>query len=54
MHELLDTLLKYVEQDIWCDLKTPFLESFGEPEELLEVLRELMIIVDAIQAEFDV
>jgi DNA anti-recombination protein RmuC len=54
MHELLDAIFKNVEEKVRSDLETPFFESLSQSQELLEVLREFVIIVDAIKAEFDI
>lgn len=54
MHKFLDAFLENIEQDIWCDLEAPLFESFCESQELLKVLRELVIIVYAIEAELDI
>lgn len=32
MHELLNTFLENVKQDIWCYLEAPLFEPLGEPE----------------------
>jgi hypothetical protein len=54
MHELLNTFLENVKQDIWCYLEAPFFESFGKPEQLLKILTQLMIIVNAVKAKLDI
>lgn len=54
MHKFLDAFLENIEQDIWCDLEAPLFESFCESQELLKVLRELVIIVYTIEAELDI
>jgi len=52
MHELLNTVIKNKEQMIRSDMKTPFFESLSKSQELLEILRKFMIIVDTIKAKF--
>jgi len=54
MHELLNTFLENVKQDIWCYLEAPLFESFGEPEKLLKILTKLMIIIDTVKAKLDI
>jgi hypothetical protein len=32
MHELLNTFLENIKQDIWCNLEAPLFEPLGKPE----------------------
>ena len=54
VHEFLDAIFENVEKNVRSDLKTPFFESFSQPQELLKVLRKFVIIVDTIEAELDI
>lgn len=51
MHELLDALLKYREEQVRGKLE-PLLKSLRKSEELLEVLGKVMIVVDAVETKF--
>ena len=54
VHKLLDVLLEDTEKQVWSDLEVPLLQSLRKAEQLLEVLREFMVIVDTIQTVFDI
>ena len=54
MHELFNTFLENVKQDIGCYLEAPLFKSLGEPQKLLKILTKLMIIINAVKAKLDV
>jgi hypothetical protein len=54
VHKLLDVLLEDTEKQVRSDLEVPLLQSLRKAKQLLEVLREFMVIVDTIQTVFDI
>jgi len=54
VHELLDVFFKNTEKQVRRDLETPLLQSLRQPQQLLEVLRQLVVIVHAVEAELDI
>jgi hypothetical protein len=54
MHEFLDVFFENTEKQVRRDLKTPLLQSLCQPQQLLEVLRQLVVIVHTVEAELDI
>lgn len=54
MHELFDVSLKDAEQQLRIELHAPFLQSLLYSKQLLKVLLNVIVIVDAVQAKLDI
>ena len=54
MHELLDVFFENTEKQVRRDLETPLFQSLCQTQQLLEVLRQLVVIVHTIEAELDI
>jgi hypothetical protein len=54
VHKLFDVFFEDTEKQVWRYLEIPLLQSLSQAQELLEVLRQFMVIVDTIQTVFDI
>jgi len=54
VHEFFDVFFKYVKEDIRVELEAPFFQSSLNPQQLFKVLGDIVVVINTVEAEFDV
>jgi hypothetical protein len=54
MHELFNVIFENVEKGVWLYLEAPLLQSSLKPKKLLKVVRDVMVVVYAVEAELNI